>query len=85
MAFFAPLYPRLRKACALGRKDRLRGNVLQLKLVEVIMAYSAAWIAKEMQPAAKKVPSFFGTIPYHIMPYIQSYLCAVVMRLRDNM
>ncbi|CAM9979949.1 unnamed protein product [Ectocarpus sp. 8 AP-2014] len=35
VAFLAPLQPKLRMACALGRKDRTRGDALQGKLIEV--------------------------------------------------
>ena len=38
MAFLSPLHPKLKMACALGRKDRLRGNALQGRLVEVTEA-----------------------------------------------
>ncbi|CAM9511208.1 unnamed protein product [Ectocarpus sp. 12 AP-2014] len=34
VAFLAPLQPKLRMACALGRKDRMRGDALQGKLIE---------------------------------------------------
>ncbi|CAN0087545.1 unnamed protein product [Ectocarpus fasciculatus] len=34
VAFLAPLQPKLRMACALGKKDRLRGDALQRKLIE---------------------------------------------------
>lgn len=36
VAFLAPLRPKLRQACALGRKDRQRGDVLMRRLIEVI-------------------------------------------------
>eukprot|EP00903_Cladosiphon_okamuranus_P016189 g14940.t1 len=34
VAFLAPLHPKLKMACALGRKDRQRGNALQGRLIE---------------------------------------------------
>ncbi|CAM9125927.1 unnamed protein product [Ectocarpus sp. 13 AM-2016] len=34
VAFLTPLQPKLRMACALGRKDRMRGDALQGKLIE---------------------------------------------------
>ena len=35
VAFLAPLQPKLRQACKLGRMDRQRGDAFQKKLIEV--------------------------------------------------
>lgn len=39
VAFLAPLEPKLRQACAMGRRDRQRGDALQRRLIEVTVCW----------------------------------------------